>query len=402
MDVLIAGGGIAGLEALMALRDLAGDRVAVTLVAPQPDFVYKPQLVEEPFTQAPAERHELAPLIAELGGTFVKAGIAKVRPGDHEVELSDGTRRTYDAIVLCVGARPQATLPAEITFNVSGPPLSTEEILGAEPGAGRIAFVIPAGRSWPLPAYELALMTRKRAAKLGRNPHLTVVTPESEPLIMFGSKASAAVAAVLEAQRIEVIAGARAAAADGKIELMPGSRPLEADRVIALPELAGPGIDGIPADDAGFIPIDEHARVKGVDDVYAAGDGANFPIKHGGLGTQQADAAAEHIAARAGAEITPAGFHPIIRGQLILGDESLNLQHDLTGGTGEGAASADFLWWPPQKVAGRYLAAWQSGGEPHRDMAPPPGDSLDVEVVLPRDWHSDPMAIDPYGPIEVD
>ena len=65
--------------------------------------------------------------------------------------------------------------------------------------------------------------------------------------------------------------------------------------------MEGPAIDGLPADEQGFIPIDDHARVKGLEDVYAAGDGTNFPIKQGGLGTQQADAAAEHIAHRLGA-----------------------------------------------------------------------------------------------------
>src|SRR5215213_3835490 len=53
-QVVIAGGGIAGLEALMALRDLGGDRLALTLVAPDPEFTYKPFTVEEPFSFKPA------------------------------------------------------------------------------------------------------------------------------------------------------------------------------------------------------------------------------------------------------------------------------------------------------------------------------------------------------------
>lgn len=36
--VLIAGGGVAALEALLALRELAGDRVAPMLFAPDPEF----------------------------------------------------------------------------------------------------------------------------------------------------------------------------------------------------------------------------------------------------------------------------------------------------------------------------------------------------------------------------
>jgi hypothetical protein len=45
--VLIVGGGVA-LETLMALRDLAGDRVGVTLVAPEPDFVYEREAAAVP------------------------------------------------------------------------------------------------------------------------------------------------------------------------------------------------------------------------------------------------------------------------------------------------------------------------------------------------------------------
>ena len=50
--VVIAGGGVAALEAALALHELAGERVATTLVAPNPEFVYRPLLVHEPFTAA--------------------------------------------------------------------------------------------------------------------------------------------------------------------------------------------------------------------------------------------------------------------------------------------------------------------------------------------------------------
>ena len=80
--------------------------------------------------------------------------------------------------------------------------------------------------------------------------------------------------------------------------------------MIALPRLRGRRIAGLPCDDDGFIPIDEHARVAGVPGVYAAGDITAGPIKQGGLAAQQADAAAEAIAAEAGAELTPAPTAP--------------------------------------------------------------------------------------------
>src|SRR5215207_7711434 len=80
--VVIAGGGVAGIEALLALRDLAGDRAKLTLVAPQPDFLYKPLLVEEPFGLNPAERRELAPVTEEVGATLVQAPLSGVRSED--------------------------------------------------------------------------------------------------------------------------------------------------------------------------------------------------------------------------------------------------------------------------------------------------------------------------------
>jgi sulfide:quinone oxidoreductase len=163
----------------------------------------------------------------------------------------------------------------------------------------------------------------------------------------------------------------------------------------------GPAIPGLPADKSGFIPIDDHARVSGVADVYAAGDGTTFPVKQGGLGTQQADAAAEEIAARSGADVEPHPFRPVLRGKLLTGWESLNLRSELAGGGGEGVASLDYLWWPPHKVGGRYLASWLAS-ETARFELQPPAHSLDVEVSLPAEWHREPMALDPYGSPDVE
>jgi sulfide:quinone oxidoreductase len=152
----------------------------------------------------------------------------------------------------------------------------------------------------------------------------------------------------------------------------------------------------VPADQDGFIPIDDHARVYDVDDVYGAGDGTNFPIKQGGLATQQADAAAEDIAAALGAELEPQPFRPVLRGKLLVGEETMSMRTEVAGGAGEGVVSSDYLWWPPFKVSGRYLTPWLAGATRHVDQEPPVR-SIDVEVALPHEWHREPMALDPYG-----
>ena len=397
--VLIAGGGIAGIEALLALHDLAEDRVEITLAAPEPEFLYKPLSVEEPFSLAPAERA----LSSRSWASWEPALCRRPwRPFDQPIMSRSwpmGPIRRMTLSWSASAAGPGRPLRAR---SPSGRQARSWTSTSCSGGSERVAFVVPPSATWPLPIYELALMSRRRAEELGlRDLRLTVVTPESAPLIIFGTVASEAVAQLLRARGIDVEAGARAHESEGgELILTPGERHLDADAVLALPEMLGPGVAGLPADDRGFIPIDDHARVGGVDDVYAAGDGTTFPIKQGGLGTQQADAAAEHIAARFGAPVEPLPFHPILRGQLLTGEESLHLRQDVAGGAGEGAASADYLWWPPHKVSGRYLAPWLEGDTPHFDPTPP-RHPIDVEVALPKEWHTVPMALDPFGPPDV-
>jgi sulfide:quinone oxidoreductase len=405
-DVLIAGGGVAGLEALLALHDLAGDRAAISLVAPEPDFSYKPAAVEEPFSSQPPEHRALAPIAESLGATFRQRGIARVLPDEHLVELDDGSQLAYDIAVIGVGGKARPAFGNALTFRTPEDRRQLSTLLedaASEPDARRsVAFVVPGENTWPLPIYELALMTARRAAELGlRELKCTVFTPEAAPLIIFGSVATAAVSELLGARGIDVRTGVRVhEAPEGHLMVTPGDEPLEATDVIALPALEGPAILGLPRDERGFIPIDEHARVKGTDDVYAAGDGTTFPIKQGGLATQQADAAAEHIAAGLGADLHPRPFHPVLRGKLLTGDESLSLSHSLTGGEGEGVASVDYLWWPPNKISGRYLAPWLAGTmlDPEPE---PPSQPLEVEIALPMEWHTEPMALDPHRGPEV-
>jgi sulfide:quinone oxidoreductase len=399
IKVLIVGGGVAGLEALLALEHLAADRVAVTLAAPTDVFIYKPLAVEEPFSPEAATRRELEPLVSAAGAAFVKHGVRRIDAERRVAELDDGGELGFDAAIVCVGAKARDAFSQAATLRTSGEQIDINALLrqAAEHESGGMAFVLPPSGSWPLPVYELALMTQRRATELGLQVQISIVTPEPAPLFVFGRVASDAVATMLAARGIEVRTGARAQESEsGTITLEPSGERLEAGAVVALPQLRGPEIGGLPSDSDGFIPIDEHARVYGLDDIYAAGDGTNFPVKHGGLGAQQADAAAEQIAARAGAEIEPVPFHPVIRGKLITGDETLNLEADVAGGGGEGVASLDYLWWPPQKIAGRYLSAQLAGRTPE-PLGPPPERGIDVEFAIDRDWHREPMGLDPLG-----
>ncbi len=384
--VCIVGGGVAGVEALLALRDLAGDRAQITLIAPDPDFVYKPLLVEEPFGLGPPEQYALAPLAEENGAEFLLRSVSSVDPGSHTLALDDGSSREYDYLIICVGGRFVPALSGAITFPNPTEPLRIDPVLDrAASGGGRIAFVVPPTITWSLPLYEVALMTERRTRDRGEQFEITLITPEPNPLAAFGAAASSAVGELLGARGIEVVTGERAHQEGDSLILTPGDRKVEADVVIALPGMEGPAIEGLPADDDGFLPVDDHSRVRGAEDVYAAGDGTDFPVKQGGLATQQADAAAEGIAHRLGAAGAPEPFRPVLRGQLLTGDASLHMRTDIAGGGGEGTASLDRLWWPPHKISGRYLAPLLYRTEVH-EAGHPPGELIEIEEPLPDSW----------------
>jgi len=112
--------------------------------------------------------------------------------------------------------------------------------------------------------------------------------------------------------------------------------------------------------------------------VFAAGDATAFPLKQGGLAAQQADAVAEAIASDMGVAVEPKPFVPIIRGMLLIGGQPLYLRAEFGRGTGTAAtvqlrsdASARALWWPPAKVAARYLGPYLASARPSRLAAEP-------------------------------
>ena len=245
----------------------------------------------------------------------------------------------------------------------------------------RLAFTMPAGISWPLPLYELALLTAVHLADAGVEIPLQLVTPEPRPLQLFGDAASEAVTELLARHRIELRTSTIPGAVEGNVLRFVGTGEVEADRVVALPRIEGLRLPGVPHDTNGFVPIDDHGQVRGVDDVYAAGDLTSFPIKQGGLAAQQADAAAEAIAAAAGAEITPTPFTPVLRGLLLTGLAPRFMRSEV--GSLESELDTEPLWWPPGKIVGRYLGPLLAA-QLHVWQAPPGSNAVEVEVEVDR------------------
>jgi sulfide:quinone oxidoreductase len=356
LRVVIGGAGVGGLEALVALRGLVGHRVTLTLVAPEDEFVIRALEVGEPFGLGHPQRYALADLASDVDATFRHDAVHRVERDDRVIGLQSGDEIAYDALVLAPGAFPYSAYEQGVCLDRANQAHAFDEVV-ADLRAGmvqRLAIVIPPGCAWTLPAYELALITATMAAPVD----VTLVTPEHEPLSAFGSPASELARSLLTDAGVELFCGVHATVpAPTSVQLGHGAR-LTCDWVVHLPLLAGPNVPGIQCDAGGFILVDDAFRARDAEDVFAVGDATSGLYKQGGLAAQQADVAAQHIAWRAGGDHPPRPYRPVLRALLRTANGPRYLRAEPPGGDGEAEVSDNCLWWPPSKIAARWLTPW--------------------------------------------
>ena len=383
--IVIAGGGVAGLEALLALRALAEDRVSIDVIAPAREFVYRPLSVLEPFG-GETPRFDLGEMIADQGARHHVDAVAEVDCARGRVRTRGGEDLAYDALVIATGTNAREAIPGALTFGADVRGESFRVLVDEirRETVHKVVFALPSGTAWSLPLYELALNSAADLEAHGvKDVELTLVTPEDRPLGIFGPEASDAVAKLLEERSVKLMTGTYPVEVDGGgLRIMPHGY-VKADRVLALPRLEGLPVPGVPHDDAGFIPTDPYGLVEGTSDVYAAGDVTTFPVKQGGIAAEQADGVAAAIAARAGASVEPTPFRPVLRGLLLTGDGNgpRYLSAEITRDPAlQSEVDAEPLWWPPSKMFGRYLSPYlarregapiasESAPRPHPDTA---------------------------------
>ena len=225
--VVVAGGGVAALEFVLALRAHTGVGIGVTLVAPELEFSLRPLLVAAPLGAVAPVRIPLAELASDIGFRLVPASIASVDHARRRVLVRSGDAVPYETLVLALGAR---TLPALEDALHLGDSVGASGLAELHEDIRRgtvrsVAFVAPSTTGWLTALYEAALLT----ANAGSDIEVSLVTPESSPLQHFGPQASTAVAQALDAAGI----------------VFRDDLPV-ADRVVTVPMLRGPRIDGVP------------------------------------------------------------------------------------------------------------------------------------------------------------
>ena len=366
--IVICGGGIAAVEALLHLRRLAGSSVGVDLIAPNEELVYRPMAVREPFSFGAPRRYPLRRIARDTDAEWLQDSLAWVDPEARIVHTESGEQMEFDALLVAVGGRRIEPYEHVTTFRDAEADATYHGIVqDIEQGYTRsVAFIQPVGPVWPLPIYELALMTAERAQSMDiRDLSATIVTPERRPLAVFGPAVSEVVSHRLSDAGIGVYANSLAKVpAKQTVRIEPRGTELAPQRIIAMPRVGGPAVRGLGGGGAtGFIPIDKHCAVPGTGGrVFAAGDAANYPIKHGGIGAQMADAAAAAIAKLAGAVETAPPFNPVISGKLLTGAKPIYMTAHPVGSESFASEVFDSPPWPSdEKVIAAELGTYLSG-----------------------------------------
>ena len=363
--VVICGGGIAAVEGLLHLRRLVGDSVDIELIAPGDELVYRPMAVREPFAFGRPRRYPLQRIARDAHADWTKDALAWVDADARAVHTAEGRRVEYDALLIAVGARQVEPYKHVATFRDAEADDAYHGIVQDIEGGytHRLTFIQPVGPVWPLPLYELALMTAERAESMDiRNLELSLVTPEPRPLAVFGMAVSDVVTNRLARAGVKLYTNALAKVpAARRVVIQPQNIELDDQRIVSMPRVAGPAIRGLPGGGAnGFLPIDKHCAVRGTGGrVFAAGDVANYPIKHGGLGAQMADAATGAIAVLAGAQETAPAFSPVIRGKLLTGRDPVYMSAHPVGAESFESEVYDEAPWPSdQKIVAEELGPY--------------------------------------------
>ena len=374
--VALVGGGVAALEAALALNELGGDRLEIELIAPNPSFRLEALTVAQPFGGEAPREIDLAEFCDRLGIELRQDSISEIWSDRQRVLTASAEDVFYDALLLAFGARREVSIPGARAFR-GGPDVEwlSGVLEGIERGAGReIVFALPESVRWSMPLFELALLMSKWIRDRMTLPApLRIVTALDDPLAIFGEQPAARMAILLRDAGIELTTGAAPLRFEGGSLICEGGRAYRADEVITLAHPVVPDIPGLPQGRDGMIDCDVEMRVSGLRNVWVAGDATWFPIKQGGLAAQQAEVAASGIVRAAGVDVPQEVFNPIIRAALLTGDEPQFLTSDLSE-AGDAELSTSPLWWPPIKVAGPRLAPY-----------------------LAREWGGDEA--DPLGPV---
>lgn len=295
-DILIIGGGFAGLSAAIVAADeirSAGREDRVTLVSDSDQITIRPRLYEkDPDTL----RAPLRPSLDAAGVAFVLGSVESIDTAARAVSLGDGASLDYDRLILATGSElPPLPVPgvAEHTHNIdtyNGAVALDDrlkDVVKTPDAPGHDTFVIVGGG---MTGIELAAEMRNRIAQHGGDDvaqAAKVILIEMADVIgpEFGDNPRPVIDEALALAGVEQRLGSAVASFDAAgVTLQDGSR-IDAATVVVTVGLRANGLTAqIPGDrdDLGRLAVGDDLKVAGLEDVYATGDVARAQVDEDG------------------------------------------------------------------------------------------------------------------------
>jgi 3-phenylpropionate/trans-cinnamate dioxygenase ferredoxin reductase subunit len=265
---LIVGGGMTGAEAAKAIRERDGG-AAVTLVGGEPHAPYKrPPLTKKLWSGGEESSiwkgtEELG-IDLRLGRRIVSLDLAASRAVD-----DDGAEYAFEKVLHATGGRPRR-LGGNDREVIYFRTLDDYRALRGIAGEGKRVVVIGGG----------FIGTEIAAALTTNGCAVTMIVPEQWlNARLFPAGLGGFVTEYYRERGVEVLTGETVGSVDGTSVTTGSGRTLEADAVVAglgiVPDTELAEAAGLPVENG--IVVDEYGRADGRDDVFAAGDVANFP-----------------------------------------------------------------------------------------------------------------------------
>ncbi len=277
--IVVVGGGFAGYSAIKTLyKHRIPEKHEVILIDPSPHFVYLPSL---PYLITGKKTVEdltvsFKDITGRLSVEYIRGAAKSIDAESKEVLLEGGETISYDKLILCAGAQPEYYgVPGAETAIPAWRLSHYLRILERLKQGARKIIVVGGGLTGVEVAGELL-------ERLG--PGNITLVEKMDHLLPFlhNEKVSRIAENYLRDKGLNIILGSGVAGVeDGKIVRLEDGSLLEGDAAIWTVGIRASSLEIKPEPQRkgrGWLEVDEYMRVKGVEDIYAAGDTALFSV----------------------------------------------------------------------------------------------------------------------------
>src|SRR5262245_3973426 len=367
-NILVLGGGFAGVVAAESLAQRLGPEHRITLVSRHREFTFFPSLVRLAFGRLKLEDvfFDLIHAMRSRRVALTQAEVADYDPDKRYVVARRGRfewRIAHDYLVFALGRRlaaervPGCLEHAHHLLTVGAALRFGEAIKDWRGGHAVIGYC--QGARLAVPVYETAFALDRLLRARGERDRarITIVSPEKLGGVLGGDAIAPALQDALDDRGIEFTPDFPVNRVTEKEVWAGGSQCMGYDLLMLIPPFQGPAearhIGITDSDD--YVRVDRRMRVHLADRMYAAGDSVNFPgPKMGHMAVLQGEVAAANLAAEVEGHEPEARYdHELM---LVIdegGEDSIYLHHKLWDEEGVDLRQGRFWGWAKRAHA-RY------------------------------------------------